>query len=202
MPGLQSSPIFNASQPKSGHVAIQPSDQGVGASEQGLDASDQSLFASDQDVDRRFADYLGSQRQDQDGLIEILNGSQAIVGCLTSNHLRHIARHLRLPDSHVWGTASFYHLFRLEAPPKHSCLICTGTACFIKGTGPMLKQLQRDGEAQLLKQQGVELGTVRCIGTCGGAPLAVIDGRVCNHQSAQTVLDSLAELATLTGQQP
>jgi bidirectional [NiFe] hydrogenase diaphorase subunit len=61
----------------------------------------------------------------------------------------------------------------------------------------LLKQLQRDGVAQRLKQPGIELGTVRCIGTCGGAPLAVIDGEVCNHLSAQTVLEKLAGLANL-----
>ena len=66
----------------------------------------------------------------------------------------------------------------------------------------MLRQLQGDGAAQLLKERGVELGTVRCIGTCGGAPLAVIDGRVCNHQSAHTVLDSVAQLAALEGVAP
>jgi bidirectional [NiFe] hydrogenase diaphorase subunit len=66
----------------------------------------------------------------------------------------------------------------------------------------LLKQLQLDGVTQRLKQKGIELGTVRCIGTCGGAPLAVIDGRVCNHQSAQTVLETLAGLENLGGLEP
>ena len=155
--------------------------------------------ASDQDLDTRFANDLHSQGPNPDGLIEILNRSQAIVGYLNPTHLRQIARHLHLPDSRVWGTASFYHLFRLDPPPKHSCLICTGTACFVKGAGPLLEQLRRDGVAQRLKQKGIELGTVRCIGTCGGAPLAVIDGEVFNHLSVQTVLEQLAGLENLAG---
>ena len=168
MPGLQSS-----STPESSKVANR---------------------APDQDLDIRLSAYLDSQGTNQDGLIEILNACQAIVGYLKPSHLRHIARHLQLPDSRVWGTASFYHLFRFEPPPKHSCLICTGTACFVKGADQMLNQLQRDGMPQLLKQRGVELGTVRCIGTCGGAPLAVINGRVCNHQNAETILGALTGL--------
>ena len=157
------------------------------------------IRASDQDLDTLFANDLDSQGCNPDGLIEILNRSQAIVGYLNPTHLRQIARHLHLPDSRVWGTASFYHLFHFDPPPRHSCLICTGTACFVKGAGPLLKQLQRDGVAQRLKQQGIELGTVRCIGTCGGAPLAVIDGKVCNHLSVQTVLEKLAELENIAG---
>ena len=160
------------------------------------------IRASDQDLDTRFANDLDSQGHNPDGLIEILNRSQAIVGYLNPTHLRHIARHLHLPDSRVWGTASFYHLFHFDPPPQHSCLICTGTACFVKGAGPLLNQLQRDGVAQRLKQKGIELGTVRCIGTCGGAPLAVIDGSVCNHQNAQTVLATLAGLDNLAELKP
>ena len=160
------------------------------------------IRASDQDLDTRFANDLDSQGHNPDGLIEILNRSQAIVGYLNPTHLRHIARHLHLPNSRVWGTASFYHLFHFDPPPQHSCLICTGTACFVKGAGPLLKQLQRDGVAQRLKQKGIELGTVRCIGTCGGAPLAVIDGSVCNHQNAQTVLATLAGLDNLAELKP
>ena len=160
------------------------------------------IRASDQDLDTRFANDLDSQGHNPDGLIEILNRSQAIVGYLNPTHLRHIARHLHLPNSRVWGTASFYHLFHFDPPPQHSCLICTGTACFVKGAGPLLKQLQRDGVAQRLKQQGIALGTVRCIGTCGGAPLAVIDGSVCNHQNAQTVLVTLAGLDNLAELKP
>jgi len=160
------------------------------------------IRASDQNLDTHFANDLDSQGHNPDGLIEILNRSQAIVGYLNPTHLRHIARHLHLPDSRVWGTASFYHLFHFDPPPQHSCLICTGTACFVKGAGPLLKQLQRDGVAQRLKQKGIELGTVRCIGTCGGAPLAVIDGSICNHQNAQTVLATLAGLDNLAELKP
>lgn len=160
------------------------------------------IRASDHDLARRFANDLDSQGSNPDGLIEILNRSQAIDGYLNPTHLRQIARHLHLPDSRVWGTASFYHLFHFVPPPPHSCLICTGTACFVKGAGPLLKQLQLDGVAERLKQKGIELGTVRCIGTCGGAPLAVIDGRVCNHQSAQTVLEKLAGLENLAELEP
>jgi len=40
----------------------------------------------------------------------------------------------------------------------------------------------------------VELGSVRCIGTCSGAPLVVVDGVVWNHVGASDVLERLQEL--------
>ena len=70
--------------------------------------------------------HLGLRR---DGLIELLACAQRQQGWLSAPLLGWIARRLQLPHSQVLGTASFYHLFRLQPPLPHSCLVCTGTAC-------------------------------------------------------------------------
>lgn len=144
--------------------------------------------------DGELAAWLDGHGPGADGLIEGLNHCQERHGYLRDAQLRQIARRLRLPLSRVWGTASFYHLFRFSSPPRHSCLICTGTACYVKGADRLLKKLQQNQAQVLLQRSGSELGSVRCIGTCGGAPLAVIDGIVCNHQSGETLLARLAAL--------
>jgi NADH:ubiquinone oxidoreductase subunit E len=130
----------------------------------------------------------GDQAQ---GLIEVLNAAQEHYGHLSEPLLRHVARRLHLPFSRVQGTASFYHLFRFSPPAAHSCLVCTGTACHVQGAGLLLQGLQQAALAEL----GVELGTVRCIGTCSGAPLVVVDGEVWNQQSSASVLQRLRELS-------
>lgn len=124
------------------------------------------------------------------GLIEVLNHAQQLYGHLSEPLLRHIARQLQLPFSRVQGTASFYHLFRFKAPARHSCLVCTGTACHVLGAAQLLADLRNAGMEEL----GVELGSVRCIGTCSGAPLVVVDGEVWNHVSSAAVLKRLREL--------
>jgi NADH:ubiquinone oxidoreductase subunit E len=125
-----------------------------------------------------------------DGLIEVLTAAQQIYGHLSEPLLRHIARQLQLPFSRVQGTASFYHLFRFAPPERHSCLVCTGTACHVSGAARLLADLQ----SAPLQDLGVELGSVRCIGTCSGAPLVVVDGVVWNHVSGGAVLARLREL--------
>ena len=124
------------------------------------------------------------------GLIEVLNQAQQHYGHLSEPLLRQIARQLQLPFSRVQGTASFYHLFRFTPPARHSCLVCTGTACHVLGAAKLLTELRSAGLVEL----GVELGSVRCIGTCSGAPLVVVDGEVWNHVNAAAVLERLQEL--------
>ncbi len=133
-----------------------------------------------------------------DGLIEVLNRAQELHGQLTPALLRHVATALRLPLSRVQGTASFYHLFRFKPPAAHSCVVCTGTACHVKGADALLRALERDlapgGAAQAAGVEAIELSTVRCVGTCGGAPLVVVDGQVWNHQTPASVLAGLRGL--------
>ena len=126
-----------------------------------------------------------------DGLLEVLAEAQRLHGCLSEDLLRHVAQVLRLPLSRVQGTASFYHLFRLRPPAPHACLVCTGTACHVRGAGQLLEELR-----QQMDQEAVELGSVRCVGTCGGAPLVVVDGEIWNHQTTASVLQKVRRLTS------
>jgi bidirectional [NiFe] hydrogenase diaphorase subunit len=119
---------------------------------------------------------LGNQRH---ALIEALHSMQDAFGYLDKPGLTFVAGTLRIPLSQVYGAATFYHHFTLKPQGRHSCIICTGTACHIKGAGDLLKfvtatraikpgETTADGSLSLL--------TARCFGTCGLAPVAVIDG--------------------------
>jgi len=127
-----------------------------------------------------------------DALIEVLNAAQRQYGYLSTPLLHHIAGRLRLPLSRVQGTASFYNLFRFTAPAPHRCLVCTGTACHVLGAPWLLAALRQEP----LSQRGMELGEVRCIGSCSGAPLVVIDGQVLNHQSPASAVQAVRSMAS------
>jgi bidirectional [NiFe] hydrogenase diaphorase subunit len=119
---------------------------------------------------------LGNQRN---ALIEALHSLQQAFGYLDKPGLTFIAGTLRIPLSQVFGAATFYHYFTMKPQGKHSCIVCTGTACYIKGAGELLKSIA--------KEQGVKPGettpdgelsilTARCFGACGLAPVVVMDG--------------------------
>ena len=44
-----------------------------------------------------------------------------------------------MPLSRVFGVATFYHFFSLKPQGEHTCVVCTGTACYIKGSTEILK---------------------------------------------------------------
>ncbi len=75
-------------------------------------------------------------------LIETLHTVQESFGFLEPEGLRFVATSLRVPLSQVYGAATFYHFFTMKPPGKHTCVVCTGTACYIKGAPGLLSAME------------------------------------------------------------
>lgn len=131
-------------------------------------------------------------RYQPDALIEVLHKAQELFGYLATDLLLYIANSLNLPPSHVYGVATFYHYFSLEPKGEHSCVVCLGTACYVKGSADILTAIERDlgikaGETTSDRRLSVE--TARCLGACGIAPAVVEDGTVAGRQTPEMVLE-------------
>lgn len=116
-----------------------------------------------------------------DALIETLHSAQEAFGYLDETALRYIASGLSLPLSRVYGVATFYNLFTLKPQGAHTCVVCMGTACYIKGGPQILGALEaaagiRRGETT--PDKALSLVVARCLGACGLAPAVVFDGEV------------------------
>jgi bidirectional [NiFe] hydrogenase diaphorase subunit len=123
-------------------------------------------------------------------LIEVLHTVQETFGFLTDDGLKYVATSLRVPFSKVYGVATFYHFFTMKPPGKHTCVVCTGTACYIKGAPSLLSAVQ---EAAGIKQGEttadgmLSLLTARCLGSCGLAPAVVFDGQVAGKVNTESI---------------
>lgn len=130
-------------------------------------------------------------------LIETLHSVQSAFGYLDETSLRFVAASLDLPLSKVYGVATFYHLFMLKPKGRHSCVVCAGTACYIKGAAGLVKAVhQRFGVApgETTGDDRLSVLTARCVGACGLAPAVVLDGNVLGKQQADELLARIEEL--------
>ena len=114
-------------------------------------------------------------------LIEALHTLQQAFGYLDKPGLTFIAAVLKVPLSQVYGAATFYHYFTMKPQGEHTCVVCTGTACYINGAAALLKSIE-DAEGvkpgQTTPDGRLSLLTARCFGACGLAPVAVMDGEM------------------------
>jgi bidirectional [NiFe] hydrogenase diaphorase subunit len=139
--------------------------------------------------DKRFKVLEVAMKRHQfrhDALIEVLHTAQELFGYLEDDLLYFIAQRLKLPPSRVYGVATFYHFFTLKPKGRHTCVVCTGTACYVKGADAILaavKEEARIGPGETTDDGEVSLLTARCLGACGNAPVIVMDGAVLGHQT-------------------
>jgi NADH:ubiquinone oxidoreductase subunit E len=116
-----------------------------------------------------------------EALIEVLHEVQQQLGHLSPETLAAVACGLALPLSRVQGVATFYHLFALQPAPPHSCGVCLGTACFVRGAGQILAELEQRLAQPLDGAPGAAgwaLQGLSCVGSCAQAPVLLVDGQV------------------------
>lgn len=137
---------------------------------------------------------LGNERN---ALIEALHSLQQSFGYLDRPGLTFIAASLRVPLSKVYGAATFYNHFTMKPQGEHTCVVCTGTACHIKGGKELLESVARRQGIQpgdTTPDGKVSLLTARCFGTCGLAPVVVVDGDVVGRVTEDLLQRRLKEV--------
>lgn len=137
--------------------------------------------------------------QNARGLIETLHAVQETFGYLDDEALRYVATSLRVPLSRAYGVATFYHFFTLKPAGEHTCVVCMGTACYIKGAPQLLDAIKQDlgvEPGETTTDGKISLLTVRCLGSCGLAPAVVYDREVAGKVTSTNVRDRLAKWKT------
>ena len=135
------------------------------------------------------------------GLIAILEGIQAKYGYLPREALEEVAAKTGRSLVDIYGVATFYHMFTFEPLGEHNCIVCTGTACHVKGSDRIVQVVGdafhiKDGETT---PDGLfSLTTARCLGSCGLAPVVVLDGKVSAKETAESTMRKVQDIVALT----
>jgi len=145
---------------------------------------------------RRVAAILARYPRHEPGdLVNVLHDLQAEFRYLTEPAMREAASYLGLSRAQVYGVATFYHGFHTEPRGEHTCTVCMGTACHVRGAPRLLEQVERDtgvpagGTAADLS---LNVEEVSCVGACAIGPLVILDGETHGHMTP----DDLSRLVT------
>jgi bidirectional [NiFe] hydrogenase diaphorase subunit len=130
-------------------------------------------------------------RHQPDALIEILHTAQELFGYLDMDCLRYVAHCLKVPPSRVYGVATFYHLFSLSPRGEHTCVVCMGTACYVKGSTAILSAVECRHHVDVGRTTAdgrISLLTARCLGACGIGPAVVLDQEIVGRVTPDSAL--------------
>jgi len=143
---------------------------------------------------RRILDEYGSQKG---AVIPILQRVQDEYGYLPKEALAEISRRTGIPLTQLMGVATFYAQFRLARRGKHLIRVCDGTACHVRGAPKNIEAIQEAfglGDDGTSPDYQYSMEIVYCIGSCGLAPVAVVDDRVLGRLEADELVDHLRQV--------
>jgi formate dehydrogenase subunit gamma len=135
----------------------------------------------------------------QGGLLPALHALQAEFGWIPKPAIALLAHEFNLSRAEVFGTASFYHDFRLEgAAGRHVLKLCRAEACQSVGgqtlAAAIKSRLRLDWNETSADGEWT-LQPVFCLGLCASGPSAMIDGEPAARLDAERLIAILDEVA-------
>ena len=148
------------------------------------------------DAREKLNDILSRYSGKKEELIPILQEAQEQFRYLPEETMREIARFLRLPESTVYGVATFYAQFKFSPVGRKVVRVCRGTACHVRGAPRILDEIEKHlgilpGETTDDLEYSLE--TIACFGSCALAPVMVVDENVYGRMTPARVGEILDE---------
>ncbi len=131
-----------------------------------------------------------------DALIPVLSDVNDRLGYLPDDALTAIGQALRVPDSRVMSTASFYRMLSTKPRGKHVIKFCESAPCHVMGGREVWEALQEElglEPGQTSADGQWTLLTTSCPGVCGVGPVMVIDDEVYGNLTPDRLAEILAQ---------
>ena len=140
----------------------------------------------DEKLNKILSNYNGKKSE----LIPILQDIQSNYGYLPENIILKLSNFLKVPESEIYGVATFYSQFRFTPIGKKHIMVCTGTACHVQGAPQILEGIERHlgikgGDVTLDLEYSLE--SVGCLGCCALAPCAMVNDKVESKISLKSI---------------
>ena len=132
----------------------------------------------------------------KDELIPILQDIQEEFGYLPKEVLLKVSKFLKIPESNIYGVATFYALFKLAPSGKKIIRVCRGTACHVKGGARILSEIEKRlgiKPGETTPDMEYTLETVACIGACALAPNITIRKELYGQITTKKVTEVLCD---------
>ena len=129
-------------------------------------------------------------------LIMVLHQVQQTYGYIPRNIALEISELLSVPLAKIYGVVTFYNFFKLQKAGKYIIQVCLGTACYLRGGDDLMKEFERQlgvGVNATTPDGLFSVEAVRCLGCCGLAPVAVVNGEVHGKLSTKDVENIIAK---------
>ena len=127
------------------------------------------------------------EMENQEKLLLMLKQVQSRFGYLSSELLTGLAYSLGIPQSRVYGVATFYSLLSIQPQGRNIIKICKSLPCFLKNSELILNSIQQElgiKPGEVTPDGRFSFQLTNCFGACDISPAIMINDDV--HGSLTT----------------
>ncbi len=138
-------------------------------------------FRGTKEQEAKLLEVIEKYRGVKGAMMPILQEAQEIYGYLPIEVQKIIAEKTDTPIEEIFGIVSFYAQFSLNPKGDVAIAVCLGTACYVKGSGDLIKKIEETLHVEpgsTTPDGKFTLEATRCIGACGLAPVLTINNDV------------------------
>ncbi len=125
-------------------------------------------------------EMIGRFPRPKSALVPLLHLAQEQDGYVAEDAMEHIAELVGITPAEVYGTASFYEMFKFERVGRYMVNICTNISCQLLGAWELLEHAEEHLgiKAGSTTADGlITLEDVECIAACTEAPCLQVNYR-------------------------
>ncbi len=114
----------------------------------------------------------------QSALLMILHRLQNKEGFISEEMIIALSEFLKIPPADIKGMVTFYTMFNRKSVGKYHIQVCRNLSCSLMGAEHIIDFLKRElciDEGETTKDGLFTLSTVECLGSCGTAPVMMIN---------------------------
>ena len=133
----------------------------------------------------------------QSAVIPALHIAQDEQGWLSEETQREVAELLGLTEQTVRGVVTFYTMFYQKPVGRHVLQVCRNLSCHMRGGYKLQQQIEEKlgiHEGETTTDGRFTLLAVECLGSCGTAPVLMVNNDYHENLTGQDVDRLLAEL--------
>ena len=135
-------------------------------------------------------EIVDKYHKDESYLIQILLEIQREHNWLPREALLWLSERLGVSLNRIYQIATFYKAFSLIPRGRHLVMVCTGTACHVRGSMTLVERAARVlgiKAGETTKDMRFSMETVNCLGCCALGPVIVVNQEYYSNPSTAEI---------------
>jgi NADH-quinone oxidoreductase E subunit len=146
---------------------------------------------------KKIEDILKKYPEKQAAVMPVLYLAQEQNGFITGEVMKEVAVILEMTPEDVLGVVTFYTMYHQKPAGKNHIQVCTNVSCMLRGGYEIYEAVKQElgiENGEVTNDGKFSLEEVECMGSCGTAPMLVVNEDYYENLTKEKAINILKSL--------